>query len=494
MNSLRNLEIPASLYTCRLIYKPKFSNMAQLLTKNLIDELQAIPTFNGLPEDELQWLIEHSLIRELEEGEYLFKKGDSADHMWVILQGKVQLLFEQAGQLLPLNSIHKGEISGLLPYSQLKIAVGSGMATEKSTILTFHRKEFPGLEKVSPEMVRRLVMVMTSRIREYTKSQEQREKLLSLGKLSAGLAHELNNPAAAIVRTSAELRKSLAKIPKKVQKLAAHQLSPEQLDKVTALIKEKSLQTPPKLSSLQRSEREDELLGWLDEREVEDGFCLAEVFVKTGLSVQDMEAIAAQVPVSTLSDVFDWLGVSLNCDQLLQEIEESSSRISIIVDSVKTYTHMDQASDRQWVDLHTGLESTLAMLNHKLKSKNIEVIRQYQEKLPPVRGIVNELNQLWTNLIDNAIDAMKEGGKLQLATSKEGSFMLVKIIDNGVGIAPEILSKIFDPFFTTKAIGQGTGLGLDIVNRIVMNHSATIKVESVAGRTQFLVSFPMETE
>jgi signal transduction histidine kinase len=368
------------------------------------------------------------------------------------------------------------------------------MATEKSTILTFHRNEFPGLEKVSPEMVRRLVTVMTSRIREYTKSQGQREKLLSLGKLSAGLAHELNNPASAITRTSAELRKSLAKIPKKVQKLAVHQLSPEQLDKVTALIKEKSLQTPPKLSSLQRSELEDELLGWMDDKEIEDAFCLAEVFVKTGLSVQDMDIIAAQIPASALSDVLDWLGVSLNCDQLLLEIEEASSRISTIVDSVKTYTHMDQASDRQWVELHTGLDSTLTMLNHKLKSKNIEVIRQYQEKLPPVRGIVNELNQLWTNLIDNAIDAMKEGGKLQIVTSKEGSFIIVKIIDNGAGISPEIISKIFDPFFTTKAIGQGTGLGLDIVNRIVMNHSATIKVDSVPGHTQFIISFPLEIE
>jgi signal transduction histidine kinase len=207
-----------------------------------------------------------------------------------------------------------------------------------------------------------------------------------------------------------------------------------------------------------------------------------------------MDIIAAQIPASALSDVLDWLGVSLNCDQLLLEIEEASSRISTIVDSVKTYTHMDQASDRQWVELHTGLDSTLTMLNHKLKSKNIEVIRQYQEKLPPVRGIVNELNQLWTNLIDNAIDAMKEGGKLQIVTSKEGSFIIVKIIDNGAGISPEIISKIFDPFFTTKAIGQGTGLGLDIVNRIVMNHSATIKVDSVPGHTQFIISFPLEIE
>jgi signal transduction histidine kinase len=468
--------------------------MTQLLNDSLLQSLRAIPTFDGLPEDQLQWFIAHAKLVELQEGEKLFKKGDPADHMWIILQGKLQLLMEQNKQWLPVNTINKGDISGLLPYSQLKIAAGSAVATSPTIILAFHRNDFPELERISPELTRRLVGVMTSRIREYTKTQEQREKLLSLGKLSAGLAHELNNPASAIARTTAELSKRIAKLPEQVQQMAVHRLTPKQLSAVTNLIQAKSRQSPPALSSLVQSELEDELIQWLDEQEVEESWCLAETFVQTSITIADLESVAAQVPQKALSDVLSWLEVTLNAGRLLKEIEEASVRISGIVDSVKVYTHMDQASDRQWLDLHTGIESTLHMLSFKLKGKGIEVIKHFDENLPQVRGIISELNQLWTNLIDNAIDAMDTGGRLQIITHKEGVFAVVKIIDNGTGIAPDIISKIFDPFFTTKDIGKGTGLGLDIVNRIVMNHSGTIKVESKPGQTQFTVNFPLEGE
>ncbi len=335
---------------------------------------------------------------------------------------------------------------------------------------------------------------MTSRIREFTKSQEQREKLLSLGKLSAGLAHELNNPASAITRTTSELRKRMAKLPLQVQQLAAHGIAAGQLAEVTALIRVKVEQKVPGLSSLQQSEREDELITWMDEKGVEESWYMAETFVKTGLDIADLASVADKVPQKALSDVLAWLEATLNADRLLKEIENASARISQIVDSVRVYTHMDQASDRQWVNLHTGIESTLTMLSHKLNSKQIQIVRTFDQHLPQVRGIITELNQLWTNLIDNAIDAMNNGGRLEIITHREGEFALVKITDNGTGIAPEIMAKIFDPFFTTKEIGKGTGLGLDIANRIVMNHGATIKVESKRGNTQFIINFPLEGE
>jgi signal transduction histidine kinase len=468
--------------------------MTQVADKYILDELLSIPTFAGLAEEELRWFTTHSRIIELQEGEKLFKKGDAADHMWVILQGKIQLLMEQNGQWLPVNSITKGDITGLLPFSQLKIAVGTGLATFKTVILAFHRNDFPELQRISPELTRRLVTVMTSRIREYTKTQEQREKLLSLGKLSAGLAHELNNPASAIARTTAELRKRMARLPGLVQQLAAHQLTPQQLAESMAMVQARAQQSPSLRSSLQQSEQEDELINWMEDKGIEDGWNLAETFVKTGFSLPDMELLSTQVPQKSLPDVLSWLESTLITNLLLKEIEEASGRISQIVDSVKVYTHMDQASDRQWVNLHTGIDSTLRMLNHKLESKKIDVVRDFEETLPQVRGIVTELNQLWTNLADNAIDAMTSGGRLEISTRKEGGFAVVKIIDNGTGIAPDTISKIFDPFFTTKEIGKGTGLGLDIVNRIVMNHSGTINVDSVPGRTQFTVNFPLEAE
>jgi signal transduction histidine kinase len=243
-----------------------------------------------------------------------------------------------------------------------------------------------------------------------------------------------------------------------------------------------------------QSEREDELISWMEEKGMEESWHLAETFVKTGLDLKDLEVVAALVPQKALSDLLSWLDSTLIISLLLKEIEEASGRISQIVDSVKVYTHMDQASDRQWVNLHTGINSTLSMLSHKLNTKQVEVIRNFDESLPQVRGIITELNQLWTNLIDNAIDAMHTGGRLEIVTHKEGEFAVVKIIDNGSGIAPDIISKIFDPFFTTKEIGKGTGLGLDIVNRIVMNHSGTIKVDSIPGHTQFTINFPLEGE
>ncbi|QHT70315.1 cyclic nucleotide-binding domain-containing protein [Rhodocytophaga rosea] len=466
--------------------------MTQELTQYLIEELQAIPTFNGLPQQQLVWFVEHASIRQVEEDEKVFRKGEQADLMLIILKGAVQLLLEQNGQVLPISTIHKGDITGLLPYSQMKVAGATGIATQSTNLLIFHRNDFPALQETCPELVARLVTVMTSRIREFTKVQEQREKMLSLSKLSAGLAHELNNPAAAIVRTIAQIRKRLGKLPKKVKQLSRHQLTDEQLSAITKLIERKVRQTALKLSSLQQSEAEDELITWMEERQIEEPWCLAETFVKTGLHVEDLQAISQQVPASALSDVLDWVEMSLSNDCLLQEVEDSSSRISQIVDSVKVYTHMDQASDRQWVELHTGIDSTLLMMAHKLRSKNIEVVRQYGENVPPVRGIVSELNQLWTNLIDNAIDAMSVGGKLEIVTFHEGKMTVASFIDNGTGIVPEILSKIFDPFFTTKEIGKGTGMGLDISNRIAMNHNAVIRVESRPGRTQFSVNFPLE--
>jgi signal transduction histidine kinase len=286
----------------------------------------------------------------------------------------------------------------------------------------------------------------------------------------------------------------MARLPGQVQQLALHELSAQQLAEATALIQAKAQQPSPVFSSLRQSELEDELINWMDENDVAESIYLAETFVKTGLNLADLESVATQVPQKALSDVLSWLESTLLTNLLLKEIEEASGRISQIVDSVKVYTHMDQASDRQWVNLHTGIDSTLSMLNHKLTSKGIQVIKDMEANLPQVRGIITELNQLWTNLIDNAIDAMNQGGRLEISTHKEGEFATVKITDNGYGIAPDIISKIFDPFFTTKEIGKGTGLGLDIVNRIVMNHSGTIKVESIPGRTQFTVNFPLEGE
>ncbi len=458
---------------------------------NLQEALSRIPTFEGLPASELEWLMRHSVIRELAPDDYLFRKGQPADHMWVFLEGKVQLLLEQNGQLIPASVLSAGSITGLLPFSQLKIAAGTGMAVQKTVVLALHRKDFREMERECPQLVRRLVMVMTSRIREFTRAQEQRDKLLSLSKLSAGLAHEFNNPVTAISRTTSELKKRISRLPEQMYELIRQQITTRQIESITGFLSEKAEVVPSGLSSYALSAQEDALTGWMDDRQIEDSFILAESFVRSGFSVEDLEMLSGQIPPPALPPLLNWIESTLETARLVQEIEDASRRISDLVESVKIYTHMDQAADKQPVNPHKGIESTITILHHKLSEKQIRVGTEFMPDPPVLIAYVSELNQVWTNLIDNAIDAMPEGGTLRIHTSQEGNFFVVRITDNGTGIDPEIMPKIFDPFFTTKPVGKGTGLGLDVVNRLLQNHQAVINVKSVPGNTEFTVNFPL---
>ncbi len=312
------------------------------------------------------------------------------------------------------------------------------------------------------------------------------------------MAHELNNPAAAIVRGSVSLEKHLQCLPDAFKQLISIRLDTDDINKVNDKI-HKALDNKerPVLTMMERADKEDEITDWLDDQPgIKNVYDMAENFVEFGLSIEDLEEIKSHIPEGKLSPLLIWINNSFTTERMVSEIGIASKRISDLVNSVKTFTHMDGGGDKVFADIRTGITNTMTMLNYKIKKGNITVNEEFDENLPPVKAMIGELNQVWTNLIDNATDALEntENPQLTLKTRQDREFVCVSVIDNGPGIPDDIKNKIFDPFFTTKKIGQGTGLGLDVVTRIVKQHKGTISVTSEPGRTEFIVCFPINAQ
>ncbi len=454
--------------------------------------LNDIKVFENVSEDGKKWFLEKAEKKHTEKGDAIFKVGDPADEMHVILEGKLQFMIKQGESFVPVAMAQAGDISGLLPFSRMKVASGNGIALEDCTYLSLHRRHFHELGEVSPELMQALVAHLSDRVRSTTRNQQQQEKMASLGKLSAGLAHEINNPAAAISRTSGALRERLQQIPEFTARLLDHQLTRDQLQAVTYLVTAKcDLTNKTPLTMIERGEWEDDLVNWMDDRDIEDSFEFAEALLNAGVKVEDLDEMARSLPEASLSDALAWINSTIESERLSVEIHEASERISHLVGSIKTYTHMDKSPDREQTQLHDGLDSTLAILGHKLKNTKINVIRDYADDLRTVNAYPGELNQVWTNILDNAIDALDNEGTITIKTFNQTDFARVDIIDDGPGIPEEIQEKIFDPFFTTKEVGKGSGLGLDIVQRIISNHNGSIKLFSEPGNTRFEICLPV---
>jgi signal transduction histidine kinase len=347
-----------------------------------------------------------------------------------------------------------------------------------------------------PDIQPRLIGLLTDRVRETARADQQREKLAALGKLSAGLAHELNNPASAVRRSTSGLRDALANLREANFKLCREELSDEVLEHLSEIEKEVAAEMTgsPVMDALERSDREDHIVAWLEKRDVTRPWELAPALVEAEADDDCLEKLSAQFPGKVLEFALRRTAATIEVEKTLRQIESSAARISDLVKAIKEYTYMDQSGDKE-IDLHEGLESTLTMMHHDLKN-GINVRREYDRSLPKICAKGSELNQVWTNLIDNAIDAMAEQakagrGQITIHTARDGVFVLVDIIDNGPGIPPEVKSRIFDPFFTTKPVGEGTGLGLDTVYRIVRQHGGDVRVDSHPGETHFQVRLPI---
>jgi signal transduction histidine kinase len=459
--------------------------------------LQSIEALAEVPAPQLQWLIDNSTTIVLNAGDFLFKRGDPLENTYVIVEGRIRLYIQQNNDARELLVYEAKAITGYLPFSRGKTAPGYAEAVTETQVLSFPIKKTKDLICTYFELTQALVHVMTSRVREFTAQQQQNEKMMALGKLSAGLAHELNNPASAVVRGAASLKEHLQLLPENFKEIIEIRMKPEEVDivnnKLFTVLKQKNRPVP---GLMQRSNLEDDLTDWMEEHAIAHASELAENFAEAGFTLTDAEDFKQHIPGAYLSPVFNWINSNLVTDKMVCDIEDASRRIADLVTSVKTFTHMDQGHDKQFADIHSGIRNTLNMLQYKIRKGNVEVGQHFDTSLPPVKAMIGELNQVWTNLIDNALDAMEASGKgvLEIRTVRDRADVQVSVIDNGPGIPDNIRSSIFDPFFTTKEIGKGTGMGLDVVTRIVGQHRGSIKVSSVPGRTEFLVCFPINGE
>jgi signal transduction histidine kinase len=457
--------------------------------------LRTNSVFNDLPEAELQWLVDHGEDLTLEPEQVLFNEGDGADYMFVFFEGEVRLRRESSEGSPRTFTMAAGDISGVLPYSRLQYFRATGRATVHTRLVRFHKSIFPEMLQRMPPLSERLVGLMMDRVRENTRQDEQQTKLMSLGKLAAGLSHELNNPAGAAKRAAASLKEVRMQLRDAYLRIDCRELTTSQRGFIakfenTALDRAAVAQ-PVTSNSLEQADREDELLDWMDSRGVLDGHMLTGGLVEAGVTIPELESLAEKVGIDALTDVLTRIHLVLAASRLVIEIEASCNRISEIVKAVKEYTYMDQAPEQE-LDIHTGIESTLTILAFKLRKKSINVVREFDRTLPKICAYGAELNQVWTNLIVNAVEAMSEGGELRIKTWGEHVDVFVEIRDNGTGIPKLIQPRIFEPFFTTKGVGEGTGLGLDTVQRIVRKHRGEVKVESVPGDTKFTIRLPKQ--
>ncbi|MEW7291071.1 ATP-binding protein [Aquimarina sp. 2304DJ70-9] len=454
--------------------------------------LKEIPDFIHVPDKQLDWLIEKSQIESFKQGEYVFQKGDVVDKLSIILEGRLEIKFEQNGNYKVFDQITKNGITGLLPFSRMSSAMGYGEVIEDTEVLFLDKSFFKEMVANHYELTESLVHHMTSRVREFTKNNVQSEKMMALGKLSAGLAHELNNPASAMLRSAKALKKHLGNVPEKFKKVTSIRISEQEVDILNNILFDKINNRPENNMKLtERNEKEDELEEWLEDHGVDDAFELTETLLDFCMGIPAMEEIYKTTGNHNFASAIEWIENVLTTEKMVDEIEEASDRIASLVQSIKSYTHMDRAPEKVATDIHIGIKSTLTMLNHKLKKKNIVVEKDFQNELPQPKIFVSEINQVWTNLIDNAIDAMEHSGTLEIKTQKDNDFVKIDIADNGKGITEEHLTKIFDPFFTTKSIGKGTGMGLEVVQRIINQHNGDIEVTSKKGKTTFTVCLPI---
>jgi signal transduction histidine kinase len=462
-------------------------------------ELRTLFLFEKLSDDQLNWLSENGYYQAWSAGQPVYSEGDPATCFFVLLSGTLSMHRRVENTEVETGRTNqRGVYSGAtqsfvkgmaeLPYW------GSVRAVTDCEFWLIDATKFGEKFREWFPMATHLLEGLTQGFRSSQAIIGQRERLLSLGRLSAGLTHELNNPATAAVRATAALRENVSKIRRKLAHLATADVDPKALMALTELQEAavEKMAKAEKLTPVQVSEAEDEITDWLDDHGIDDAWDLAPPLVAAGVDTDWLEEVVRTLPPAALADGLHWVTYALGIEQLMGEIEDSTARISHLVAAARQYSQMDRAP-HQDIDVRDGLKSTLIMLSHKINEHgNITVVKDFDESLPMIPAHPAELNQVWTNLIDNAIYAMPDGGTLTVRTSREDGWVLVEICDTGTGIPEQMQQKVFEPFFTTKPVGEGTGLGLDISYRVItQRHGGDLRVKSHPGDTRFQVRLPL---
>jgi signal transduction histidine kinase len=461
------------------------------------DELRTLFLFERLTDEQLARLAACGSVREVPGGSTVFAEGEPATEFFILLSGALSLSRRVQQDEIELTrtdqrGAYMGATQAYLGERAVKTYTASMRAITDCTFFVLPGDDFGAMVREWFPMAIHLLDGLFLAMRNSQAIIGERERLTALGSLAAGLMHELNNPAAAAVRATSALRQRVAGMRHKLGLLAEGRIDPAQM-RALARLQESVIERAakaPRLSAIEASDREDELGDWLDEQGVTGGWELAPVLTQGGMDLACLDDIAASVDPGLLDQSLHWIGYALETEQLMTDIEDATARISALVSAAKQYSQLDRAS-HQWIDVHDGLDSTLVMLAAKI-GPDVTVVKEYDRSLPKVPAHAAELNQVWTNLIDNAVHAMNRNGTLTIRTSLDGERVLVEVCDTGPGVPRELTRRIFEPFFTTKPVGEGTGLGLDISYRIVVTrHRGDLSVTSAPGDTRFQVRLPL---
>ena len=463
--------------------------------ERIVEALRSVVHLEGLSDAEYHWLAAHGAERRGERGAMVFREGEPSCHLNFILEGEIHVRRRHSGPIA-LFIGRAGQMTGKLPFSRMKGYGGDGYTIGPVWVLDIHQDLFPEMLAAIPSMAQRSVSVLLDRVREVTRLEQQAEKLSALGKLAANLAHELNNPASAAQRSADRLFNDLREYREQsfqLGALSANALETPELRRWFQRMRERISAYAPhrnvEISALDLSEREDQVARWLTEHGVEESWASAPAIAESAIGFDQLDELVTLAPPHVLPLLLVALSNSLRIEGMAETIVNSTGRIFDLISAIKDYSYMDQAPVQE-VDLAQSLSTTLVMFQSRLRSVVVE--SEFDPSLPLISAYGSELSQVWTVLIENALDAMRDEGTLRLVTRLTGQMATIEIIDSGIGIDPAIASRIFEPFYTTKPPGGGLGLGLDTAMRIVTRHSGLLTVEAEPGRTCFKIRLPLD--